>query len=244
MSVDERLMSFLVSAPETKTQASLGGRLLAFAEPLGVSRYACLYLRKEGASLRIHRAISNVPRDWQQTYLERGYHVSDPVFRGAMGSSACGYWSELAADIPSTAKGSEVMRFAGAIQMNEGFTRLVRLDAGGMAIMMVSGRKVDTNSQARAALKSALHAFANEGFRMTAVPGLSGAEEGVIRLTPAQMRVLVLKAEGHTNAAAARRLQCDTKTIESHVSEIIRRLGARNMNDAVRIASLLKLLPE
>jgi LuxR family transcriptional regulator, activator of conjugal transfer of Ti plasmids len=242
MSIGERLMSFLVSAPETKTQASLGGRLLAFSESLGVSRYACLYLRRDGAGLKIHRAISNVPEDWQQTYLERGYHVSDPVFQGAMQSSACGYWTELASGVSATPRASEVMRFAGEIQMLDGFTSLVRTDSEATAIVMVSGRKLQTTPEARVALKSALHVFANEGQRMTAVPGLSGKQDAGVRLTPAQMRVLLLKAEGHTNASVARRLRRDTKTIETHISEILRRLDARNMNDAIRIAFRLQIL--
>jgi LuxR family transcriptional activator of conjugal transfer of Ti plasmids len=244
MSIGEDLMRFLVSAPETKTQAALGARLLAFAAPLGVTRYGCLYLRRDISGLRIHRAISNVPRDWQQTYIERGYHAADPVFQGAMRTASCGYWSELSGAAPRNARASEVMRFAGEIQMKEGFTRLVQLDEGGTAIMMASGVRMRTGPEARAALKTALNVFANEGLRMTGAAGLSGEVEGQVKLTPAQLRVLILKAKGRTNAAVAAELKRNTKTVETHASEIIRRLGASNMNEAIRLAYRLKLLPE
>ena len=55
-------------------------------------------------------------------------------------------------------------------------------------------------------------------------------------LTPREVQVLELLAEGLANKAIAVRLQISDQTVKFHVSSISGKLGARNRTDAVRRA--------
>jgi DNA-binding NarL/FixJ family response regulator len=72
---------------------------------------------------------------------------------------------------------------------------------------------------------------------------LPGAIEAAIRvrsrlekLTPRQIEVLRLIAEGHTNREIARRLDLSAKTVESHRGEVMKRLGVHDIAGVVRYA--------
>jgi len=53
-------------------------------------------------------------------------------------------------------------------------------------------------------------------------------------LTPRQLQVLGLVAEGHTTREIAQRLRLSAKTIETHRSEVMRRLGIHDLASLVR----------
>jgi DNA-binding NarL/FixJ family response regulator len=70
--------------------------------------------------------------------------------------------------------------------------------------------------------------------------GLDGLEAGdgyeVEQLTPREVQVLELLAEGMSNKAIAARLGISDQTVKFHVASISGKLGAANRTDAVRRA--------
>jgi DNA-binding NarL/FixJ family response regulator len=69
-------------------------------------------------------------------------------------------------------------------------------------------------------------------------PDASDAEEDDFDepLTPREVQVLELLAEGLPNKAIAARLRISDQTVKFHVSSISGKLGAKNRTDAVRLA--------
>lgn len=61
-------------------------------------------------------------------------------------------------------------------------------------------------------------------------------------LTPRELEVLVLVAEGLRNAGIAERLYLSPRTVDHHVSALLRKLGARTRGEAVAAAGRLGLL--
>ena len=51
-----------------------------------------------------------------------------------------------------------------------------------------------------------------------------------------------MRSEGLSNKQVAQAMGRHEKTVECHVTEILRRLDARNMIDAIRIATKMKLI--
>lgn len=62
-------------------------------------------------------------------------------------------------------------------------------------------------------------------------------------LTPRQLEVLLLLAEGLSNPQIAERLSTSLKTVEHHVSMVLAKLPARSRAEAARLAVQLGLLP-
>jgi DNA-binding NarL/FixJ family response regulator len=56
------------------------------------------------------------------------------------------------------------------------------------------------------------------------------------KLTPRQLQVLRLVAEGHTTREIARRLKLSVKTVETHRGELMKRLGVHDVVALVRYA--------
>jgi DNA-binding NarL/FixJ family response regulator len=63
-------------------------------------------------------------------------------------------------------------------------------------------------------------------------------------LTTRELDVLRLVAEGLRNAEIARRLVVSRRTVDHHVSAILRKLGARSRGEAVATAARMGLLEE
>jgi DNA-binding CsgD family transcriptional regulator len=191
----------------------------------------------------IDKAISNLSRQWYEIYLARGYDATDPVFQGGMRGGTYGYWNELTGAVVMFRAGREVMNIARDFDMRDGFTKRVMLDSGGVAIMMVAGLALVTPQAWR--LRMAFDVFANEGARMLKMSAEMGADEEVganRELSKTQLKVLLMRSEGLSNKQVAQAMGRHEKTVECHVTEILRRLDARNMIDAIRIATKMKLI--
>lgn len=244
MTLAERVVAFAAQAPELQTRKALGASFSTLIEEIGATRFACLYLRRERGDMVIDRSISNIPRQWQENYLARGYEASDPVFQGVVRHGSYGYWNEIISAL--NLGGREVMGFARDADMLDGFTKRIMLDSGGVAVMMVAGRQLARSPQTRAALRMAFDVFANEGARMLKMSGEGKAaaepETTAVDLSKTQLKVLVMRSEGLSNKQVGQAMGRHEKTVECHVTEILRRLNARNMIDAIRIATKLKLI--
>jgi DNA-binding NarL/FixJ family response regulator len=81
-------------------------------------------------------------------------------------------------------------------------------------------------------------------------PGLAGEALGTIAsetpkeasMTAREREVIQLVAEGHSNKAVARMLGISIKTVESHRSAAMRKIGARTVADIVRYALRQELI--
>lgn len=241
----ERTLAFAAQAPELPTKKALTDGLLTVLETVGASNFACLYLKRDSGNIAIDRAISNLPRGWQELYLQQGYDAADPVFQGVARGGTCGYWDELTRGLVLGRSSREVMDQSKNFQMREGFTKRVALETGGYAVVMAAGSELAHTPSARAAMRMSFDIFANEGVRMMKSSLDHGRMSGAgaaHKLSRTQLKVLHMRSDGLTNKQVAIHMGRHEKTVECHVTEILRRLGARNMIDAIRIATKLKLI--
>jgi DNA-binding CsgD family transcriptional regulator len=247
MPLAERTLAFAAQAPDVHTQKQLCARLMSVLDEVGASRFGCLYLRRHNGEVIIDRSISNLPRAWLELYLARGYEATDPVFQTVVRGASFGYWNELTRGLVLDRPSREVMTAARDFEMNDGFTKRVILDGGGVAVVMAAGQELKRNPRVRAALRMALDVFANEGVRMIKTrPNGSidpaSTDTSKPALSKTQLRVLLMRAEGMSNKQVAVTMKRHEKTVECHVTEVLRRLEARNMIDAIRIATKHKLI--
>src|SRR4051812_39507687 len=84
---------------------------------------------------------------------------------------------------------------------------------------------------AEAATLSAARAL---GLSVDALMIASATDPLIEALTPRELEVLELVAEGLSNQRIAERLEIGEPTVKSHVSQICAKLGAENRTDAVR----------
>jgi predicted ATPase/DNA-binding CsgD family transcriptional regulator len=86
--------------------------------------------------------------------------------------------------------------------------------------------------------------LALEGIDLVSGPEHSQRSTGEPLLTPRELAVLELLVEGHTNREIATALYISASTAGVHVSNILRKLGAKRRVDATGIAHKMGLLPK
>ena len=78
-----------------------------------------------------------------------------------------------------------------------------------------------------------------DGFLRSGRPGGTKDETGpasVARLTPREREIIQLLAEGHRNKKIAQRLRISVKTVETHRTTLMRKIGVKSIVDVVRYA--------
>lgn len=78
-----------------------------------------------------------------------------------------------------------------------------------------------------------------------AVPSASRGSEAQrgVRLTPTEVRVLGLIAQGHSSQEAADKMVVSKRTVDFHLANVYQKLQVRNRVQALRAASRLGLIP-
>ena len=78
-----------------------------------------------------------------------------------------------------------------------------------------------------------------------AMPGTSrtGDSPRGVRLTPTEVKVLSLIAQGHSSQEAADRMVVSKRTVDFHLANIYQKLQVNNRVQALRAATRLGLIP-
>jgi DNA-binding NarL/FixJ family response regulator len=84
---------------------------------------------------------------------------------------------------------------------------------------------------------------ANLSRLIPAIEQAIAARRWLERLTPRQIQVLRLIAEGHSTAGIARQLQVSVKTVETHRMSLMDRLGIHDVVGLIRFATRVGLIP-
>jgi DNA-binding NarL/FixJ family response regulator len=110
---------------------------------------------------------------------------------------------------------------------------LLCTEASSEVLLCASTRRIDgvvlkesSVSELRAAISHILNGYA-------VMPSSWRAAPELVALTPRQFEVLTLISHGHSNDEIAELLGVRPNTIKFHISEIFRRLGARNRIEAI-----------
>jgi len=109
--------------------------------------------------------------------------------------------------------------------------------AGADAYMLRRGRREDFATAIRQLFAPTLF-FAAPG---AALPGITNGA-GAAVLTPRELEILQLAAEGHSNAELAQRLWVTEQTVKFHLSNVYRKISVSNRTEASRWAQQHGLL--
>lgn len=110
--------------------------------------------------------------------------------------------------------------------------------SGAHAYLLTSGNREDLAAAVRQLFKPTLF-FAPQGVSTTV---LDGFRAGGPLLTPRELEILGLAAEGRSNADVARQLWVTEQTVKFHLSNVYKKLGVSNRTEASRWAQQHGLL--
>jgi len=205
---------------------------------LGFEHFDFLCLDRSGSDLGPRwSAWGTCPASWADRYRERNYIAIDPVHRGAMRTALPLSWS--ADSFAGDKLVAEYFDDAAACDIRSGVSFVLpsprprRLQ---ILIAYTSARSISPR-HARAAAGDlwALGAYGHAILRRTGTaPDLSSP--GQRGLTAREHECLLLVAKGATSRDIALALSISMRTADAHVSQAVKKLGARNRREAVAIA--------
>ena len=122
-------------------------------------------------------------------------------------------------------------------------THSVRLVSGGGFGYLLKDRVLDVDEFLDALRRVAAGGSALDPEVVTRLIGMNSAQAPLQSLTPRERDVLALMAEGHTNAGIARRLWVSDRTVETHVANILSKLGLEPTDEMHRrVLAVLRYL--
>jgi DNA-binding NarL/FixJ family response regulator len=110
---------------------------------------------------------------------------------------------------------------------------LLSTEASGEIVLCANTRRIDGVLLKESSVAELCDAVAHIANGHAVMPASWRAAPEPVALTPRQLEVLKLIAHGHSNDEIAARLGVRPNTVKFHISDIFRRLGARNRIEAV-----------
>jgi len=171
------------------------------------------------------------PTEWFKIYTANQYIRVDPVARQCRRSVNPFEWSEAPYDSEQEPRAAEVMRRAQDFRMTRGFIVPIHGMTGYEACVSVGGTDLDLNNRS----KPAIHLMAMYGFdRVRRL--LSPRRTTTHRLTRREREALAWSAVGKSAWDIGEILHITQRTVEEHLANARRKLGAMNRTHAVAIA--------
>ena len=179
--------------------------------------------------------LNNYPGAWQARYAEQGYLMHDPTVRHGAASLLPVTWSEAL-----FAQARPLWEEARGHGLQVGWAQASRTPDGCLG-MLTLARSHEPLSDAElrhseANMSWLVHA-AHQGLARLQHPAMAA-----VALSAREAEVLRWMADGKTSAEAAIILDLSERTVNFHVANALRKLGAANKTSAVVKAALLGLL--
>jgi DNA-binding NarL/FixJ family response regulator len=114
------------------------------------------------------------------------------------------------------------------------------LAAGAVAYVLKTAHSDDLASAVRQAFEQSIYLAYSAG--RSSVRGTPSSEAAVSELTNRERQILLLAAEGHSNAQLARMLWVTEQTVKFHLSNVYRKINVSNRTEAARWAQVHGLL--
>lgn len=198
-------------------QLSLCGILYS---AIGYAEWAWLSGRRDVAE-EIHRKMS-------------GYAI--PPGLGHIVGELCRYLARAGVEVEPDDCGS-------TLRGVEPYERALELADSGKAEPMLEALRILDELGATAAVRLVRRQLKELGVRRIPRGIQAGTRNNPGGLTTRQLDVLVLLADGLTNAEIAERLVVSVRTVDHHVSAILSKLGAQSRHEAAATATSLNLTP-
>jgi LuxR family transcriptional regulator, quorum-sensing system regulator BjaR1 len=189
-----------------------------------------------GETLAQHVILSGWPADWMDRYNGRDYVHSDPVAKRIPRTTRPFRWSDLHYDASIDPVGVRIMNEATEFGMKQGFTVPIHGATAYQSCVTFGGDQIQLSDEDASALQI-VSLMAHLEARSRKKRGLRSLEDDDDEvedygLTPKETEVLRWTSLGKTNDEIATILGNSVRTIDTHLSTLIKKLDVSNRTHA------------
>ncbi|WP_245471962.1 MULTISPECIES: LuxR family transcriptional regulator [Bradyrhizobium] len=183
----------------------------------------------------------NFPSDWCQRYAEQEYRAIDPVVRRTAMLPRPFLWDELTSLYELQPRELRVLHEAREAGLKHGISVPLFGSQGRLAFVSFASPFDDADPRARIDhLTTLASAFHNAVAQIT--PPLDEGSKTDIPLTERETECLYWVAEGKSAWVIGKVVEVSPNTVNFHMKNVIRKLGAANRTNAVAIATRRRLI--
>lgn len=200
--------------------------------------FTCVYARMRGGTVcdPYHIINVNYPEEWVNIYMERKYHLVDPIVKENFSKFTLQYWADT-----YRAKGAdkEFLSCAEDFGLCSGYTSGIRNlsgDVGGL--FSFAGEDIERSERVGAVIEVITPHLFNALERIIGTEKLKSAPP----LSGREREVLKWIAYGKTTWETSAILGISERTVKFHVNNIMKKMNAVSRTHAVAIASELGLV--
>ncbi|MEJ6115619.1 LuxR family transcriptional regulator [Aeromonas salmonicida] len=222
----------------TETTKELIKLLDALAASAGFSQYRLGLMLPTQHLGRPHLLIfSHCNPDWVENYRHNRFASKDPILYLAMQQNAPIVWSEIDQydQLPIGAK--MVMDKAKEFGLMNGISFPLRGPHGEFGVLSFITEQMETNVE-----KHKAHLFLMANMVLDAALRITHGKRGKSPLTEREIACLFWCGEGKTSADTAIILGIAEPTVNFHLKNAVKKLGATNRSNAILIAGMAGLL--
>ena len=181
------------------------------------------------------------PEGHFETYLAEEWDKVDPILSFTAAATRPFYWDDVASRMQFSRDQTALLDECRRVGVHSIIVAPFPNPNGGCDIVGVSRRHPDRPDRARIAI---LQAICAQTWCRYADLGGGGADEGhrEIALTDRELEILKWVKDGKSNSEISEIIGLSVKTIEYHVGNVLKKLGAANRTTAVVIAVKHRLL--
>ena len=235
--MDEKFQALIDAIDNAREERAVRTALKSFCSHCGFERYSYLHVNSTETS-----ALTDYPTEWQAQYLHNAYVSIDPVVTTAKRSRRCFAWS--AEDGIVRREPAEIRHFYKAsikFGIRSGLSIPIRTSFGRTAILtLASNRPRADIDMLQDPVQAALSvAYVHVHLNLIAASALETPE---IALSPQEATCLSWSSHGKSMNVIADILGISPRTVQFHLNAARDKLGACNLQHAVRIAMQKQLI--
>jgi LuxR family transcriptional regulator, activator of conjugal transfer of Ti plasmids len=236
---DVAFQTFIDEMVHAESEMDLSVAAARFSESFGFSSFAYLKLGPKGVDL-----LSTYPAVWTEHYIGNRFEQFDPVVTASWTSKTPFAWG-LTGDIrPADSNAKKLFSDAAVFGIKYGITVPIRGSRKQIAAFTVSTNDraaVSRFSLERAKISLELAALQFHAFASTRLPRFMSNKQ-YSSLTRRQRACLSFASAGKSAKEVARIVGLKPRTVEHHIEEAKRRLGAHTLGHAIAKAVRERLI--
>lgn len=232
------LLRFLTQADATRTTDELMEALEAFLKEEEIAHYALMRIPmiSETSMFRILRG--QMPEDWIDLYMARGYNLIDPVLRHLPHAQGAYSFTEAERAFEKDSQRRSIERLTAdrsRFGIYDGYLFPVFSRLGLTGAVALFGARRDLSAPHLQLVSAAMNRLFWRFMNLSEFPS-ANADGRAVSMTRREKEVLSLLAEGLTSNEIARELAISNHTVDWYVNGLQEKLEARNRQHAVSLA--------
>jgi len=180
------------------------------------------------------------PKEFEDRFMEQEYYKYDPVATGFIASDSVFYWGSVDSDYTKDEITMRIKDEAESLGIVDGVSYSYDFNKYKVVPNFVSGVML---SHFEAVRNMTMLSMIGESICKVCASHFSLSKKDLLNLSDKQSEALILYCQSIKRSDIAEKMKISPKTVDAHLDQVCKKLGANNRSELIVIAHNLGLIP-